>query len=493
MPDKTVLTREKITLKAANYTPIGVIGKIRLKIKVDGYIFEDEFVVTNDISIPCIIGYTLLNKYKIQLNFGNNKVEIISTESLKEDVIGYHRIITKNHEPIMVQLYKLGEKKEEAASEIVKKYLKEGTIRPSESPWRSPVIVVPKKDGGNRLCIDYRRLNDITIKDAYPMPRVDEFIDALEGAGYFTKLDAESGYHQIDMTPKDIEKTAFACREGLFEFTKMPFGLVNGPATFQRTMNNILKKFLFKFVVVYMDDILIYSKTREDHKRHVRLVLERLKEGGLKLNQSKCEYGKRELKILGHVISKDGVRIDEDRIKSIEKLPVPNNKKKLQSMLGLYNYCARFIKDSYKIVGPLYKIIKLKGDVEKQFWKKVGDNEQYRRTIDNLKIAIKKATLLTIPNTRDRFILTTDASNDGCGAMLTQIIAGEERMIAHFSSLHSSAERNYSTTEQELLAVVKALQHFREYLLLGNFLLKTDHMALKYLFKSRNIKARLAR
>ncbi|KAF9754364.1 Retrovirus-related Pol polyprotein from transposon 17.6, partial [Nosema granulosis] len=302
------------------------------------------------------------------------------------------------------------------------------------------------------------------------------------------------GYHQIDMCPQDIEKTAFACREGLFEFTKMPFGLlVNGPATFQRAMNKLLKDFLFKFVVVYMDDILIYSKTLEEHKQHVLKVIGKLKTVGLKLNSKKCEFGKKELKILGHVISKQGLRLDEDRVKSILELPVPKTKKKLQSLLGLFNYCSRFIKDSYKIVNPLYKIIKLKKDEERRFWMNASKNKQFTETIERLKNTIASTTLLTIPNTRDRFILTTDASNEGCGATLSQVIDGKERIIGHFSALHTNAERNYSTTEQELLAVIKSFQHYREYLLMRKFTLRTDHQALKYLFKSRNVKARLAR
>ncbi|KAF9754360.1 Transposon Ty3-I Gag-Pol polyprotein, partial [Nosema granulosis] len=225
LPRKSVLAREKRRLLAANHSTINVIGLIRLKLKIEGYVFEDDFVVTRDIGIPCIIGHTLLDKYKICLQFGNGKVDIESKEILKGNSIGYHRIDTGDSKPIMTQLYKLGGINEEAASKIIKNYIDQGIIRPSESAWRSPIIVVPKKDGDNRLCVDYRRLNDVTVKDAYPMPRVDEFINALEGAVYFTKLDADSGYHQIDMCPQDIEKTAFACREGLFEFTKMPFGL----------------------------------------------------------------------------------------------------------------------------------------------------------------------------------------------------------------------------------------------------------------------------
>jgi hypothetical protein len=162
---------------------------------------------------------------------------------------------------------------EEVASQIIAEYLKEVIIRRSFSPWRSHIVIVKKRNKGFRLCVDYRNLNAITVKDSYPMQRTDEFFDAMGGSKYFTKLDAESGYHQIAMKDEDIEKTAFGCREGLFEFVKIPFWLVNGPATFQRAMNNMLTSYLRKFVVVYMEDILIYSKTSNEHKKHVGIVL----------------------------------------------------------------------------------------------------------------------------------------------------------------------------------------------------------------------------
>lgn len=481
----------KMDVRTANNEKMSVRGICKMSIMIKGKKIVGEFVITDEINSDCIIGLPILNEYGLILSFG--KIFECSFKEKINNRLGQHRIITKVETPVMAPLYRLGSEKEKLASEFIEKYLEEGIIRPSKSPWRSPVTIAPKKGGKGRFCIDYRRLNDVTVRDAYPMPRVEELIGALNGACYFSKMDAESGYHQIDMDPADIEKTAFACREGLFEFVKMPFGLVNAPATFQRIMNRILKPFLYKFVIVYMDDILIYSKTWQDHKRHVEQVKERLNSVGLKLNLEKCEYGKKEIKILGHTISEGCVKIDQDKVKAIKELPLPCNKRKLQSFLGLFNYCSKHVKQSYMLLKGLYDILKLKDKDEDMFWKTYSSNHKYVKMIEACKDALEKAAILTIPDLNKQFILTTDASVDGIGAVLSQVVNGEERIISFYSCLNNPAERRYSTTEQELLAVMKAIQHFREYLIINRFVLRTDHKALTYLFKSRNMKARLAR
>ncbi|KAF9760912.1 Retrovirus-related Pol polyprotein from transposon 17.6 [Nosema granulosis] len=295
------------------------------------------------------------------------------------------------------------------------------------------------------------------------------------------------------MHPEDIEKTAFGCREGLFEFLKMPFGLVNGPATFQRIMNNILREFINKYVVVYMDDILIYSKSREEHTEHIRIVMDRLKSKGLVLNDKKCKFFLEEVEVLGHVVRKDGISMDPRRIDTIVNLPLPNTSKKLHSFLGLLNYCAKFIEGLHENTSYLYERLNHKGEDQKRWWENCEMNKRYVAQIEQIKKKVEENTILTIPNPRDRFILTTDASNTGIGAILTQVQGGEERLVSFYSALHSRAESNYSTTEQELLGVIKSIQHFKGYLLLNEFTLRTDHYAIKYLFTSRNMKARLAR
>lgn len=262
--DISKIQKKKIYLKTANGKYMKTMGVTKTGIEVDNKKIETNFIVSPEISIEVILGVPFFRDNKISIHYNDSKWELSFSDKVnkKNSSIGMHYIRTKTTEPVVSGLYRLGNKHEAAASEIITKYLKEGIIRKSTSPWRSPIVMVNKKNGGMRLCIDYRRLNNVTIKDSYPMPRTDEFFDQLADASFFTKLDAESGYHQIEMNPSDIEKTAFGCREGLFEFVKMPFGLVNGPATFQRVMNNILSDYIRKFVVVSMDDILIYSKSR---------------------------------------------------------------------------------------------------------------------------------------------------------------------------------------------------------------------------------------
>jgi hypothetical protein len=221
--------------------------------------------------------------------------------------------------------------------------LKSGIIQPSVSPFASPVLLVKKKDGSWRFCVDYRQLNAITVKNKYPLPVVDELLDELAGASYFTKLDCRSGYHQIRVAAGDEHKTAFKTHNGLFEFKVMPFGLSCAPATFQGAMNIILAPLLRKCVLVFMDDILIYSKTWSDHVVHVEQVLKILQENNFLLKRSKCEFGKQSLEYLGHVISAEGVATEPAKISAVKEWPVPTNLKQLRGFLGLIGYYRRFI------------------------------------------------------------------------------------------------------------------------------------------------------
>ena len=239
----------------------------------------------------------------------------------------------------------------------IKILLKLGFIRPSVSQYAAPVLFVRKKDGSLRMCIDYRALNKGTIKNQYPLPRIDEVFDEFAGATVFSKLDLASGYHQIRIAPEDIHKTAFRTKFGLYEFTVMPFGLTNAPATFQTLMNRVLAPFLHKFVVVYLDDILIYSRNREEHRAHVDAVLNTLAQNHLYAKPSKCEFFKEELEFLGHIVSKDGVKVDPKKIKAIVDWPVPQDVKDVRSFLGLANFYRRFVKGFAAIALPLTELL----------------------------------------------------------------------------------------------------------------------------------------
>ncbi|KAF9763133.1 Retrovirus-related Pol polyprotein from transposon opus [Nosema granulosis] len=341
-------------------------------------------------------------------------------------------------------MYRIGPEMEMEAAKIIHKYIREGIIRESKSPWRSPIVMEPKKNGEYRLCIDYRRLNSVTVKDAYPMPRVDEILESMGGAVIFSKLDALSGYHQIKMREEDIEKTAFACREGLFEFLRMPFGLSNGLATFQRGMNRILGRFLYKCAMVYMDDIIIFSRCEEEHRRHIVEVLSELKKAGLKLNKDKCEFGKKKMEVLGHIINKDGISIDPAREQAIQNMRVPRDRKEMESFLGTINYCGKFVQDVTKDTAYLYGLMRKKANYD---WSKAGEDERLISAVQALKDRVGDARTLAVPRGTGIFIITTDASDLGIVAIFSQEQDGVERIISYYSK----AERNYSTTEKELL------------------------------------------
>jgi hypothetical protein len=239
---------------------------------INDKIFKEKFVVTEGTKTLIILGQSFCQKEEIKISFGEETRVEIGNKQINADILGKHRIITTSLAPVTSPMYRLGNELEKEASKIIEQHKRDGIIRDSQSAWRSPIILVKKKNGAYRLCVDYRALNDATVKDMYPMPRVDEVLDALAGANIFSKLDALSGFHQIEMHKDDIEKTAFGCREGLFEFVKMPFGLVNAPATFQRAMNRVLREYIGKFVMVYIDDIVIYSKSAEEHEGHLKSV-----------------------------------------------------------------------------------------------------------------------------------------------------------------------------------------------------------------------------
>jgi hypothetical protein len=250
-----------------------------------------------------------------------------------------HKIITSPNEiPIAQKKYRETKDKTEFISQEVDKLLKMNKIRESYSPWASPVTLAGKKSGKYRFCIDYRRLNAVTKPDAYPLPRIDELLEKYETSKWFTSLDLAAGYHQIEMEELDKEKTAFICSKGLYEYNVMPFGLRNAPGTFQRVMDKILKEYIDKFVVVYIDDILIYSNSFEDHLTHLTRVLKKLKDNNLIIKLKKCRFAEENIEFLGHVIGKDGIKPDPNKIIKITQLKPPTNVRGVRSILGLCSY-----------------------------------------------------------------------------------------------------------------------------------------------------------
>jgi transposase InsO family protein len=320
------------------------------------------------------------------------------------------------------------------------------------------------------MVIDYRALNKLTVKNKYPMPRIDDALDQLQGAILFTSLDLTSGYHQIRISDEDVPKTAFRTPDGLFQWRVLPFGLTNAPATFQTAMNTIFRPYLHKFVLVYLDDILIYSKTPEEHCQHLRQVLELLREHQLYANMKKCSFAKSEVAYLGHIVSSEGVKVDPRKTAAVYNWPKPTCLTELRSFLGLATYFRKFIKDFARLAMPLHGMTR-KGVLWD--WK-----SSCQQAFDAIKQALTQAPCLAFPDFSKPFEVHTDASLAGLGAVLYQ----EGRPIAFESRRLTPAEINYPTGEQELLAVVHALTVWRCYLEGGPaFRVVTDHKAITYL------------
>ncbi|UYV68139.1 hypothetical protein LAZ67_5003162, partial [Cordylochernes scorpioides] len=379
-----------------------------------------------------------------------------------------------------------GEPKErDIIKDQIDEMLKEGIIRPSSSPWSFPVILVKKRDGKFRFCVDYRKLNEVTVKDVYPIPRIDDVMDILQGSKYFSAIDLRSGYWQVEIEEKDKEKTAFTTTHGLYEFNVMPFGLCNAPATFERNMDNVLGNLRWQICLCYLDDVIIYSSDFPTHLKRLEAVLKCFSESNLKLNDRKCRFAFEELEILGHITNQQGIKPAEYNIKAVRDFPQPKKVKEVQSFLGMCSYYRKFIKDFSLIADPLTGLIRKNAQFT---W-----TEKQEEAFQNLKKALINPPILGHFDPNAATYKHTDASNIGLGATLVQIICGEEKVISYLSRTLSKAEQNYSTTEKECLAVVWAISKLRPYLYGRHFKIITDHHALCWLKNLKDPTGRLAR
>ena len=364
--------------------------------------------------------------------------------------------------------------------------LRDGKISPSTSPYGAPVLFVKKKGGGLRMCIDYQALNSQTVKNRYAIPRIDELFDRLHGARVFTRLDLTSGYWQIAIAMADRHKTAFRTRYGHYEFNVMPFGLTNAPATFQSLMNDIFRDMLDVCVLVYLDNILIYSKNPGDHEKHVREVLKRLREHKLYAKPSKCAFFKDSLEYLGHVVAPDGIKPNPTLVRAIVDFPQPDNLKALQSFLGMTNFYRRFIKDYSWRALPLTNSLRGALDSRPIFW-----NGDMVRAFEDLKKALISAPCLRIPDPDDDFEVTTDASEDAkaVGCVLTQ----NGHPVAFDSKKLDIHQVNYTTHDKEMCAIMHVLTIWRPFLLGKPFKVYTDHRSLTHLKTQPNLNQRQIR
>ena len=359
--------------------------------------------------------------------------------------------------------------------------LDKGFVRPSVSPWGAPVLFVKKKDGSMRLCIDYRELNAVTVKNKYPLPRIDDLFDQLRGASVFSKIDLRSGYHQIRIAEEDVEKTAFRTRYGHFEFTVMPFGLSNAPAIFMDLMNRLFREQLDSSVVVFIDDILVYSKTKEEHEAHLRRVLEIMRENQLYAKLSKCEFWLDSVAFLGHIISASGISVDPAKIEAVKTWPRPRSVTDIRSFLGLAGYYRRFVQDFSKVAKPMTNLMKK----EAQFiW-----TDECEQSFQTLKDLLTSAPILIIPEGNDGFEVYCDASGHGLGCVLMQ----HGRVVAYASRQLKKHEENYPTHDLELGAVVFALKIWRHYLYGVTVTVFSDHKSLQHLFTQKELNMRQRR
>ena len=366
----------------------------------------------------------------------------------------------------------------------LKTMLEAGIIEPSISEWASPPVLIRKRDGKVRWCIDYRKLNAVTKKDVYPLPLIEECIDTLSGNEWYSKLDANSAYYQIKVKDSDKDKTAFITKYGLFQFTRMSFGLCNAPSTYARVMNLVLRGLTWNIVLAFLDDILVMGKSFDDHLSNLRTVFERFRQHGLKLKPRKCELFQTEVEFLGRKIDKTGMAIGDEYVKTVKDWPTPRTTKEVERFLGFANYHRTFIKGYAQIDTPLHHLTGKKPYV----W---GPEQQ--SAFDTLKTALTCTPVLALPNSKDLFILDTDASDFAIGAELIQVQEGQERVIAYGSFSLAPEQRRYCTTRKELLAVVRFTKQFQHYLLGREFIVRTDHNSLSWLLNFKEPQGQLAR
>jgi len=394
-------------------------------------------------------------------------------------------IDTGNSRPIRQPLRRQPHKHMEAIDDHVNEMLRHGVIEPAASPWASNVVLVSKKDGSLRFCVDYRAVNAVTYKDAYPLPLIDNCINAMSGSSWFSTLDLRAGYHNIPVAEVDRDKTAFVTRRGCWRYTVMPFGLTCSPSVFQRLMDMVLHGLSYDICLVYLDDIIIFAASFEEQLRRLESVLQRLRWAKLKLKPSKCKLLQRKVEFLGHVISEAGVEMQTSKIDAVVQWPRPRNTHELRSYMGLCSYYRRFIAGFADTAAPLHA---LTGKGVQFQW----GPEQEAAFIE-LKEKLTTAPVLGMPENTGQYILDSDASDVGLGAVLSQIQDGEERVIAYASRTLQRPERNYETTKKELLAVVYGLKQFRQYLLGRPIIIRVDHAALTWLKRTAEPLPQLAR
>ena len=399
--------------------------------------------------------------------------------------VDHHIELLPDTKPISQPGYRASNSDNDELKKQIDELLNMGFIRPSTSPYASPVLFVKKKDGTMRMCIDYRALNKVTVKNKYPLPHTDELFERLTNAQYLTKLDLRSGYHQIRMAEDSIAKTAFTTRYGLYEYVVMPFGLCNAPATFMAMMNNILRSELDKSVIVFLDDILIYSATQEQHILDVRRVFSILQQHKLYVKLSKCEFGTKQCEFLGHIVGGGNIAMSPGKVKTVNEWPIPKSISELRQFLGMCNYYRKFIKNYSEIARPMYEL--LKGNIQ-YTW----SNKQ-QLSFDKLKQCITTEPVLKLPDDSKPWIIYSDASGYAVGGVLCQDHGSGPQPVLYASHKLSGCELNWPTHDKELFGIVFMVKTCKPYLQGRKVTIYTDHKSLQYVKTQPHLSAKQTR
>jgi Tat protein secretion system quality control protein TatD with DNase activity len=491
-PRPTLVTPEnnKVSLPISNHTDeVQTLEKGQL---IANYAIPEliaEWPITEETPDPGQLDSRNLDPEITELLHEYQDLMAIPGQRLGSTSMITHNIDTGTSPPVRSRLYRLPAHKRAEVEEQLLTMQKDGIIEQANSPWTSPIVVVRKPDQSIRLCIDYRGLNAVTVTDSYPMPNLIEAIENMANAKVFSCLDLKSGFWQIQLRQEDRPKTAFSSPLGQFQFKVLPFGVKNGPASFQRLMDETLRGLIGKCASVYLDDVLVYSHTREEHLQILRIILDRFRQANLKINPVKCAWLCTSVKYLGHVLDQDGIHPDPDKVEAIVNWPTPKSVRSLRAFIGTAGYYRRFIKNFAHIAKPLHHLL---GKSTPFLW-----TEECSESLEKLKQCLVTSPILVAPEfspDSGDFIVDCDASSFALGAVLAQIQKdGSERVVSYFSQSLNRAQQNYEATKREMLAVVVSLEKFKPYLWGRKFIIRTDHKSLTWLQNFRNPSGMIAR
>lgn len=509
-----------LTCKVANNQECKILGKCSVPIQISDKIFLTDILIVPDLSHTLILGIDFWVNAGIVPNLKQNKWSFEKTEKqlsvasviskhilsdeqrrqlekltqhyfeLMGDKLGRtnlieHKIIVDS-QPIKSRYYPVSPAIQERINEELKYMIENDIVEPSNSSWSSPVLLVPKPNNKWRFCVDYRKLNRVTKKDAYPLPYISTILDKLRNAQYLSSLDIKSAYWQVPVAQESREYTAFTIpNRGLFQFKVLPFGLSNSPATFQRLIDKVIGSDLEKYCLVYLDDIIIVTDNFDLHLQVLDEVFKRLSAAGLTVSKEKCQFCRESLKYLGYVVDRQGLHVDPDKVSAIMNLPIPQNVKQVRQVIGTISWYRKFVPKFSDVIAPLCALLRK----NKTFtW-----NSDCDKAFHNIKQCLVSAPILSCPDFRKPFFVQTDASGHGIGAVLSQQHEDGEHVICYISRSLSRCEKNYSTTELECLAVLWAVEKWKCYLDGYQFFVVTDHASLKWLDNLKDPTGRLGR